>query len=84
MSKRLVTVRNRRHRPLMLTNVVVTSVLPCPPVPRPVLISTVGFVNGRPTEWNLISEMASARSAAACFSLTKVIEAPAPHLWTRR
>jgi hypothetical protein len=38
----------------------------------------LSFVNGRPTEWNLISEMGTCReSAAACFALTKVIEAPA-------
>ena len=38
----------------------------------------MSFVNGRPTEWNLISEMGTCReSAAACFALTKVIEAPA-------
>lgn len=37
------------------------------------------FVNGKPTEWNLISEMGTCReSAAACFSLTKVISAPDP------
>lgn len=39
----------------------------------------LSFVNGRPTEWNLISEMGTCReSAAACFSLTKIIEAPDP------
>ena len=38
----------------------------------------MSFVNGKPTEWNLISEMGTCReSAAACFSLTKVIEPPA-------
>ena len=41
------------------------------------LLLQLSFVNGRPTEWNLISEMGTCReSSAACFSLTKVIEAP--------
>jgi len=41
-------------------------------------VERLSFVNGRPTEWNLISEMGTCReSAAACFALTKVIEAPA-------
>jgi hypothetical protein len=43
------------------------------------LLLQLSFVNGRPTEWNLISEMGTCReSSAACFSLTKVIEAPEP------
>ena len=43
------------------------------------LLLQLSFVAGRPTEWNLISEMGTCReSSAACFSLTKVIEAPEP------
>ena len=48
-------------------------------LPLLLLLLQLSFVAGRPTEWNLISEMGTCReSSAACFSLTKVIEAPEP------